>query len=372
MTSSICNLPRDLAEEILSRVPVKSLKAVRFTCKRWNTLSKDVSFIKKYVGQAKEEAAKKKEFMVIKPMDFRVYLLHVTLHNDDKSFIRCEAKFTSQDDSDQVDLYRVFHSDGLLLSISKDCTKLVAWNPYSRNSRWIEFESSPDLMDVYMYAFGYEKSNNSCHNYKILRFVEDYCGFECKIYDFNSDSWRVLDITPYEEIYIDYHRRGGVSLKGNTYLLCQSVLSSHVDLVCFDFTRKKFWLPLSLPFEYSNLPSALTLSSVREEQLPVMLLRFDTFTMEIWITTRIEPSAVSWNSKVFLAVNLIQLTFYYFCFEGTSFFIDEEKNFAVVFDNKNVAYIFGVDGTLKKEHFGLSKKLCYTHACSYVPSLVQL
>ncbi|XP_023641394.1 putative F-box protein At3g23420 [Capsella rubella] len=292
------NLPREISEEILSRVPVKSLRAVRITCKTWNTLSKDVTFITKHVGRAKEEAAKKKEIMVIMMMNFRVYLMHINLHNDAEPCIKREGKFITLDDSDHVDLYRVFHSGGLLLSISIDSTKLVAWNPYSGQSRWIKIESSPDLIEIYKYALGYEKSNNSCHNHnhKILRFVDYLLVSEYKIYDFNSDSWR----------------------------------------------------------------------------LAVMFIRYDTFTMEIWITNMIEPSAVSWNSKVFLAVDLRLATFYCFCFEGASFFIDEEKNFAVVLDNNNVAYIVGVDGTLRKEHFRLSEELCDTHACSYVPSLVQL
>ncbi|EOA32470.1 hypothetical protein CARUB_v10015747mg [Capsella rubella] len=369
------NLPREISEEILSRVPVKSLRAVRITCKTWNTLSKDVTFITKHVGRAKEEAAKKKEIMVIMMMNFRVYLMHINLHNDAEPCIKREGKFITLDDSDHVDLYRVFHSGGLLLSISIDSTKLVAWNPYSGQSRWIKIESSPDLIEIYKYALGYEKSNNSCHNHnhKILRFVDYLLVSEYKIYDFNSDSWRVLDITPYKKNYSVPNLRNGVSIKGNTYWYGESRPRSDVFLVCFDFTRERFGLSLSLPFEYfSNVSSIVTLSSIREEQLAVMFIRYDTFTMEIWITNMIEPSAVSWNSKVFLAVDLRLATFYCFCFEGASFFIDEEKNFAVVLDNNNVAYIVGVDGTLRKEHFRLSEELCDTHACSYVPSLVQL
>ncbi|XP_019084585.1 PREDICTED: ABC transporter E family member 1-like, partial [Camelina sativa] len=48
---SMSDLPRDLVEEILSRVPVTSTRAVRLTCKKWNTLSKDESFTKKHLTQ---------------------------------------------------------------------------------------------------------------------------------------------------------------------------------------------------------------------------------------------------------------------------------------------------------------------------------
>ncbi|CDY56262.1 BnaCnng30030D [Brassica napus] len=42
----------DLMEEILSRVPVKSIGAVRSTCRNWNALSKDQSFVNKHIDKA--------------------------------------------------------------------------------------------------------------------------------------------------------------------------------------------------------------------------------------------------------------------------------------------------------------------------------
>ncbi|CAA0374401.1 unnamed protein product [Arabidopsis thaliana] len=50
------DLPRELVEEILSRVPVKSMREVRVTCKTWNALSKHIS---------KAEAAREGEFLGI-------------------------------------------------------------------------------------------------------------------------------------------------------------------------------------------------------------------------------------------------------------------------------------------------------------------
>ncbi|KAL9284353.1 putative F-box domain-containing protein [Arabidopsis thaliana] len=49
-TRMISDLPEDLIEEILYRVPVASLRSLRATCKRWyhQALFKDPRFIKKY------------------------------------------------------------------------------------------------------------------------------------------------------------------------------------------------------------------------------------------------------------------------------------------------------------------------------------
>jgi len=48
---------------------------------------------------------------------------------------------------------------------------------------------------------------------------------------------------------------------------------------------------LPLPFE-ANYDIA-TLSAFGEEQLAVLFQPFEGYVMEIWVTTKIEPSAVS-------------------------------------------------------------------------------
>ncbi|KAL0733009.1 hypothetical protein Bca4012_009219 [Brassica carinata] len=122
-----------------------------------------------------------------------------------------------------------------------------------------------------------------------------------------STNWRVEH----------YHR--GLSLKGNTYWFATKKRSDKSDgdrsfLVCFDFTREIFGPPLPMPFE-----------------------PFDEDTMEIWVTTKIDPENVSWNTKVFLEVDMRSLTRFDFQFllTAVTFFIDEEKKVAVVFDKNN-------------------------------------
>ncbi|XP_024015010.1 putative F-box protein At5g51000 [Eutrema salsugineum] len=73
--TTISDIPRDLIEEILSRVSITSIRAVRSTCKRWDALSKDHSFTKKHCGLAA------KEFMMgIMTYDIRDCLTNVNLH----------------------------------------------------------------------------------------------------------------------------------------------------------------------------------------------------------------------------------------------------------------------------------------------------
>jgi len=72
--TTICDLPRDLVARILSRVPLTSMRRVRFTCKRWNTISKDPSFAKTHFGKAA------RQFIMMSQS--RVSLMSVKLHGD--------------------------------------------------------------------------------------------------------------------------------------------------------------------------------------------------------------------------------------------------------------------------------------------------
>ncbi|KAG7583324.1 F-box associated interaction domain [Arabidopsis suecica] len=293
--------------------------------------------------------------------------MRVNLQNNvESSCIKREAELISL--GDEVDISQVFHCDGLLLciSITKDKTRLVVWNPYWGHKRKIELTHNLQIIDRYMYALGYNKSSKS---HKILRFITywDPNFEEFKIYDFNSDSWRVLDVTPDWTIsYINH----GVSLKGNAYWFANKKYSKtrriyHFFLVCFDFTRETFGPLLSLPFEFAVSEDAMSVSSVREEQLAVLYQPWDTLKMEIWITSKIEPNAVSWNSKVFLSVSIKKVIAPQFQFYLGSFFIDEEKKVAVVFDKdynyrRNIAYIIGLDGSFKAVDLGESAyAMCY-------------
>ncbi|EFH60346.1 hypothetical protein ARALYDRAFT_480681 [Arabidopsis lyrata subsp. lyrata] len=380
------DLPRDLLAEILSKVPLTSLRAVRFTCKKWNDLSKDRSFHKKQIIEAKKKQLK--EFEVIMMRNFRVYLTSVDIHSDvDPSFTPKGTLISLNDDANhhQVDnVSKVFHCDGLLLCITKDLNfRLVVWNPYFGQIRWIKPRNSYHILDSY--AFGYDENKN----HKILRFKDNYYTFsaqdqicEFEVYSFESNSWKVvLDVSPACDIEA-YNR--GLSLKGNTYWYAKDKYDrggEDIDfLICFDFTSERFGPRLPLPFNSSpTWEDIVTLSSVGEDQLAVLFQSNRTKWMEIWITSKIEPTEVSWN-KLFLAVDMRALTRFEFLAHAGSFFIDQKKNVVVVFDrdmdaptDRGMAYIIGKNGYFRKVDLGEdADSSCYPLVCSYVPSSVQI
>lgn len=73
------DLSQDLLEHILSRVPITSIGAVRSTCKRWNTLSKDRILFKAEPKQQQFLGFMMKDFKVC---SVRFNLQYETLNED--------------------------------------------------------------------------------------------------------------------------------------------------------------------------------------------------------------------------------------------------------------------------------------------------
>ncbi|XP_010420357.1 PREDICTED: putative F-box protein At3g20705 [Camelina sativa] len=286
------NLPDDLVEEILSRVPLTSTRAMRSTCKKWNVLTKDQSFTDKHIRMNVVAAAGEREFLII--MNFKAYLIGVNLHdiknNNVDLSIKCKGKLISLDNLDNV--FTVSHCNGLLLCLSlvrNGDPRLVIWNPYCGKPKWIKLRSNYTTVD--RFALGYDKS---CSSHKILRLLSNKLS-DYGIYHLSSDSWMVPSTVILERDMV--YMQSCVSLKGNTYWCAKDKTSISSYLLCFDFTRERFGprlpLPLPLPFIREVFES---LYVVRDEKLAMLLQRTDTFEYEICVTNKIEPNAVLWKN----------------------------------------------------------------------------
>ncbi|CAL9221525.1 unnamed protein product [Arabidopsis halleri] len=372
------DLSKDLVEEILSKAPITSLGAVRSTRKQWNASSKDRLLCK---------AEPREQFLRFMVMDHRflsmTFNLHGILKGDGEVFVRPSIKEVG-DIVNQIDISKVFHCDGLVLCVTNDNSSLVVWNPYLGQTKWIEAREPHDESD--MFALGYDKDKN----HKILRLYDQYYNY--KFFNLKTESWGEEDYLPGWDI--DSYNRG-VALNGNTYFLTQEQRPKDkysVYLLCFDFTTETFGEFLAMPFKYHRKYIG-TLSCVGNEKLAALYQRWDTSEMAIWVTTKIESNEVLWSNLFKVDMEpLIRFGFQYCRDEAGSFFIDEEKKLAVVFNldrksdkrtkNKrcyHTAYIVGVKGYLRKVVLGEAVEVregVYRSALvcssSYVPSFEKI
>ncbi|CAA7045772.1 unnamed protein product [Microthlaspi erraticum] len=240
----IFDLPLDLESEILSRVPAISLSQFRSTCKRWNALFKDPPFVKK-------NSAREATQVILNDLR-RVRSVNVNLHGTHSiygPFLTFTGTLKSLKDSKDVEISILSQCNGLLLCTTKD-DRLVVWNPCTGQTKWIKSNKSNQNQTVYKYFLGYENKKG----YKILS-LSTVIG----IYEFNSDSWKVLK---------DLDRREWCRL--------------HNKHDGENFGR------LSLPFkshEDGNYET-VALSVVREEKLAVLRFGRVSFEMKIWVTTK--------------------------------------------------------------------------------------
>lgn len=217
--TTMSDLAGDLVEEVISRVPATSLRKIRSTCKKWNTLSKDGSFTENHLAQAAAASTEKKESLAIVLINYSLHLMSVNLHNDNPP-LTPRGKLISLNDSEkqQLEITRVCHCEGLLLCTTKDYTRLIVWNPYSGQTRWISVEPAYPTylhhrLHLYGHVLGYSESKKS---HKILRFAYAPSNLEQsvqEIYDLYTNSWRVLDDDP--DWFLEYGNYG-LSLKGNS------------------------------------------------------------------------------------------------------------------------------------------------------------
>ncbi|CAN6834764.1 unnamed protein product [Brassica oleracea] len=365
--TTIWDLPEDmLVEEIFSRVPLNYIKSVRSTCKKWNTLLRS-----RIIGKAEA----KKQFTGFMMMNHKVCFIEFHLQN---AFIYyCNHPCIKQVSIlDQINVSEVIYSDGLLLCITK--YELLVWNPYLGQTRWIQPRTK--FVGFEKCFLGYDKNLN----HKILRFCFLYhqaisspiTGFE--IYDFSSDSWNVLDVTPPPDWEITPN--SCVSLKGNTYFCARrrevSAAGRIINvepnfLVCFDFTTESFGPRLPLPFDSGNY-AFVSLSCVREEQLAVLYqFRMTHEKIDIFVTNKISPSVVSWI-KFIVGITGILLHL-----GDGSFFIDEETKLAVVFGRDMItrsqtAHTIETSGYSKSVLIGNASAHRPLVCSSYAPSSVQI
>ncbi|CAA7013196.1 unnamed protein product [Microthlaspi erraticum] len=355
------DLPEDLVVEILSRVPEASLARFRSISKGWNALIKKVVILTK-------------KSLILMLIDFRVYSASVDLNGIQKNVVKLTSQFSLKDPlcnpSKEVDIRTVYHSDGLLLCTTKD-NRLVAWNPRSGETSWVEPRIPHEKIGIY--ALG----KSSCNKYKILRINQisnrDKGLVEYEVYDFNSKSWRVTVGDETRDWSIIGLRPCGMSVNGNTYWLADGTGGRFI--VSFEFSTERLGrvsLPPTSHFSYD----VRGLSVTREEQQLCLLTTQSRVVLDIidlWRATKIESSgATSWSK--FLSVDSAFLSHPFRLVSGMNFLADREKRVLVCpggeGNSNSFLLIMGEDKYIQVDHRDAGFRCSLL--LNYVPTLVQI
>lgn len=163
MMMSLSDLPQDVVEEILSRVPAAPLKGLRSTCKLWNTLFTDKGFTDKHFRKAPKQS------LVLMLKELGVFSVNLNIGAPSVEFKGELVLKDSHSNPQQVYISNISHCDGLLLCTTK-AHRLVVWNPCLGESRRIQLKTG-EMVWYYKFALGYV-NNKSCRSYKILMWYD--------------------------------------------------------------------------------------------------------------------------------------------------------------------------------------------------------
>ncbi|XP_010468494.1 PREDICTED: putative F-box protein At4g10190 [Camelina sativa] len=353
------HLPEDLIVEILEKASAASLARSRCVSKRWKALIKDVR-----LAETRSHAT------VIMLIGFRVYLASVNLHESYGNMVLVTDQFRLKDpfskSSEEVKISDIFHCDGLLLCTTRDI-RLVVWNPYSRETRWIRQPRSSYRKSDY-FALG----KTSCNKYKILRMQQFGKGIpyllKSEIYDFTSSSWRFVGNT--RDGYIQRWKGRVMSVNGNTYWLASSKDNNVDFLQSFDYSTESF-RSASLPEDHHSY-QVCSLSVTREEQQLCFFTKVER-RINVWIATKIESNgAASWIKLLSVALACIHQPFV-LC-SAMNFLVDKENKVLVCRGKNGVSnkflHILGENKSIQVHHHD-AKSEC-SLLVNYVPSLVQI
>ncbi|EOA32352.1 hypothetical protein CARUB_v10015619mg [Capsella rubella] len=398
-TKLIFDLPQDVIEEIFSKVPVASLRRLRPTCKRLNALPKNQGIIKKHF--------EKRQYHALMLLNFKFYSVSYNLHgvNEDIASL-LELSLIDPHRGTDADISQAFHCDGLLLCTTKE-NRLVIWNPFSGQTRWLQPQNRGKIDEAYV--LGYDNTD-LCHSYKILSFPDIYYqeldtsqnswrdldvtpqgdldlkteefssnswrrhlgvtpqgDLHLKIYDFSSSSWKNLDVITPEGCL----KSCGVSVKGNAYWVYVSKQRGVNDysLLSFDFSTEIFQ-HLCVPFnQEADCADTTALSVVKDEHLSLLYQSCETLKVEIWMTNKIETTFVSWRK--FLTVDIEPQIPMFSC--RMSFFVIEDMKVAVCCDRDNKVYVIREDEYKVSSGFyflDFEGITCCLTVFGYVPRLV--
>ena len=263
------NLPWELVEEILSRVPPKSLVRFRVVCKQWNDLFHDKRFVKTQLDHACPQFVlfdQNKIFLI----DVNLDDLAIQMHQISVD-IPCVLSMTP---------FSTTYCDGLLIC-DLFFNGTAVWNPLLRRGRQIMTKN----IRFKLCGIGYD-SNRSEISYKLFGYHYYYeHDYKLEIYECASNTWKYIN-APYEEWPIKEPLDNHISLGGNSYWTAYNIETSEYLIRKFDFSKEILKNFCILPCKKNHEGDTHYLSVFRGNRFSMLEQCYGTKEIEIWVTAK--------------------------------------------------------------------------------------
>ncbi|OAP04409.1 hypothetical protein AXX17_AT3G37690 [Arabidopsis thaliana] len=269
------NLPWELEEEILCRLPLGSLVRLRSVCKHWNDFFNDKWFIKKSLGCARPQ-------FIILP-ESKIYSIGtIGLDGVDPKIkvreLACQFHFEAEKWAFTAAcdglLFRDFWNQGVTI-----------WNPWLRQVGWIEYKENRDFRFC---GVGYDAGKPE-KGYKIFGYFNRFYDTKLKIdhrfaiFECASQAIKFIDSPEWPMLA---GRGEYVSLNGNLYWAAYNEETREHFLGSFNFSTE-------ISMRFCLLPCAKHVSGLRDK-LVLTVFKGDRFAL-------LKQSRISKDTKVLTA-----------------------------------------------------------------------
>ncbi|EOA36629.1 hypothetical protein CARUB_v10011868mg [Capsella rubella] len=344
-------LPCELVEEVLYCLPPLSLIRFKIVCKQWNTLFESKSFINNNSVRVRPQ------FLVW--TESKMYSISVNLSNDPK--IGMHELPLDIPSSHNNKCTNFLPCDGLLFCDWLHYkNKAAVWNPWLRQTRWIE----SNYEDFWFRGMGYD-SGRPEKGYTIVGYSKTI-----DIYMLETNEWKSTNVCP----GIQIRRRTNVSLNGNLYWTDRDQETDEYLIQSFDFSKEIYKVFCVLPWDMTNSFFPV-LSTFRKDRLSLLKNLIGTENnIEVWVTkNKIKNDDVvehvAWVKFMTVSIPISRIV-------SPSFFIDNvnnKKNLVMCCKDENEKLCMYIvrGNALTKIQMDVDAKHFLEH-CTYVPSLIPI
>ncbi|KAH6791927.1 hypothetical protein C2S52_002404 [Perilla frutescens var. hirtella] len=189
----ISTLPQEMIEEILSRLPVKSLWRFRCVSKSWRSLIGSKDFVKKHLHYSTRNAnlARHRVLLASRHANLSQCSLLSLFNKPDARAL--EFNFPTNVRLDSLSLVGCYNG---LVCVLLNGKHFILWNPSTRISKKLPPTPTYDTMrlrgrSTTCYGFGYDESSG---DYKVFWSVSFNNESVCKLYSLKSGSWKRTNV----------------------------------------------------------------------------------------------------------------------------------------------------------------------------------